>query len=410
MKKLSIVLLCVALLVMFLGLDCARYPNGPDKSQNQTSIQGNGNGRGGGGGHDNDPSGDDEGDDDSDRPPWAGGNPDLNPHVGDGNPNPGVTKGGMYGDLYILYRDDNGEPILNDEGLVQVIAFQSSGYNEEGEPILIYDSEGFPIQYAEEGEEGFVLEYNEEGDLVVPDGVAPAGVEFGRINLVRSPPHVLASALAEAGKALTASNVLCITQDFCGRLTAIYEEVGDDGEHLMKTIDSPRENMAMYKDIMTNAGTVAGWLAPFFASGSLDGDLMDVAASCFAAGGDKTGIVLIDEIVYVNTFLGVNITSGPGMVENYFDFSGYDYSRAVYDDRQIRMKVVNGEYDENREPISINQAASSGYFGYTGKWNQDPDWSGIFGFRTAADDAVQVLEFVHGDSNIEYIWNGCPEI
>ncbi len=408
MKKLSVFLLCAALLVLFLGLDCAKYPNGPDSSKNQSTLQGNGHGGPGGNGHDNDPAGEDEGDDDSDRPPWAG-DPSQNPHIGK-NPNSGVTKGGMYGDLYILYRDDNGEPYLDEEGRVLVIAFLSSGYNEDGEPILVYDSEGFPVQYADEGDEGFTLEYNEEDDLIVPDGVAPAGVDFGRINLVRSPPHVLASALAEAGKALTASNVMCITQDFCGRLTAIYEEVDENGDNLFKTIDSPRENMAIYKDIMTGAGTVAGWLAPYFASGSLDGNLMDVAASSFAAGGDKTGTVIIDEIVYVNTFLGVNITSGPGIVDDYYDFSSYDYSRAVYDDRYIRMTLVNGEYDENRPPISINQAANNGYFGYTGKWNSDPDWSGIRGFRTASDDAVQVLEFIHGDSNIEYIMDECPEI
>jgi len=402
MKKLSIFLLCVAVLVMFLGLNCAKYPSGPDKSQNQSALQGNGHGGPGGNGHDHDPSGDDEGDEDSDRPPWAG-DPSQNPNIGR-NPNSGVTKGGMYGDLYILYRDDNGEPYLDEEGRVLVIAFVSSGYNEDGEPILVYDSEGFPIQYAEEGEEGFTLEYTVEDDLIIPDGVAPAGVDFGRINLVRSPPQILASALAEAGKTLTASNVISITQDFCGRLMAIYEEVDDEGDNLTNTIDSPRENMAIYKDIMLG-GTVAGWLAPHFASGALQGNLMDVAASCFAAGGDKTGTVIIDEIVYVNTFLGVNATTGPGIVESYFDFSGYDYNRAVYDDRYIIMKLVDGSYDENREPITINEAAGDGHFGYTGKWNQDPNWSGIRGFRTAADDAVQVLEFVHGDSNIEYVWN-----
>lgn len=408
MKKLSILLLCVAVIVMFIGLNCAKYPNGPDKAQDQSLLQGNGKGGPGGNGHDSDPSGDDEGDEDSDRPPWAG-NPDENPHIGK-NPNSGVTKGGMYGDLYILYRDDNGEPILNADGLVQVIAFEALGYDEYGEPILVYDSEGFPIQYADEGEEGFVLEYNEEGDLVVPDGVAPAGVDFGRINLVRSPPHVLASALAEAGKSLTSSNVITITQDFCGRLMAVYEEVDEDGNNLTKTIDSPRENMAIYKDIMTGGGTVSAWLAPYFSSGSLTGNLMDVAASAFAAGGDKTGTVIIDEIVYVNTFLGINLTSGPGIVDDYFDFSGYGYSRAGYDDKYIIMKVVDGVYDEDRTPTSINQAAADGHFGYTGKWNQDPDWNGIRGFRTAADDAVQVLEFVHGDSNIEYVWNYEPEI
>lgn len=405
MKKLSIVLLCAVVLVMFLGLDCAKYPNGPDKAQDQSSIQGNGNGGPGGRGGGHDATGDDEGDEDSDRPPWAG-DPSVNPHIGQ-NPNSGVTKGGMYGDLYILYRDDNGEPLTDAEGRVQVIAFLTV---DEFSSELQYDSEGFPIPADVEGGDNYTLEYNAEGDLIVPAGVAPAGVEFGRINLVRSPPHVLASAMAEAEKTLTASNVITITQDFCGRLMVVYEEVDDNGDNLTKAIDSPRENMAIYKDIMKGEGVLAGILASTTATLDLSGDLLDIAASCFAAGNDKSGTVIIDEIVYVNTFMGINISSDPGVVESYFDFGSYDYSRGVYDERYVRITLLDGVYDPERTPITINQAASDGHFGYTGKWNQDPDWSGITGFRTAVDDAVQVLDFVHGDSNIEYLWNYEPSI
>ena len=410
MKRFSIMLLCTAILVMFLGLDCAKYPNGPDKANDATQLQGNGKGGpGGGGGHDGETdTSSDDGDEDSDRPPWAG-DPSVNPHIGK-NPNSGVTKGGMYGDLYILYRNNNGEPHLDAEGRVLVIAFVSNGYDDEGHPILSYDSEGFPIQYAEEGEEGFTLEYNEEDEIIATDEAAPAEVEFGRLNLIRSPPHVLSSALDEALSAMTASNVLTITRDFGGRLLTVYEEVDENGDNLMKTIDSPRENLAIYKELMLNdfSGEL-GFLLTYFEQG----DLLEIAASAFGAGSVKTGFLTVDEIVYCNTFLGVNSTSGPGIVDSYYDFTGSAYNRSCFDDRYIRMTLVNGEYDENRTPITINEAASAGHFGYTGKWNEDNqggNWYDIAAFRTAADDAVQVIDFVHGDSNIEYLWDYEPEI
>ena len=411
MKKFTILFLCAAVLVMFIGLDCAKYPNGPDKANKLSELQGKGNGgpnNGNGSKDDSETSHDDDDGEESDRPPWAG-DPSQNPHIGK-NPNPGVTKGGMYGDLFILYRDNNGEPYLDEEGRVLVIAFESNGFDEEGHPILSYDSEGFPIEYAEEGEEGYTLEYNEEGEIIATDEAAPAEVEFGRLNLIRSPPHVLAAALDEAVRSLTASNIILITEDFGGRLFAVYEEVDENGDNLTKTIDSPRENLAIYKELMLNGFTgELAFLLNYFEAG----DLLDIAASAFAAGSDKTGFITTDEIVYCNTFLNINPTIGPGIVSSYFDYTGYVYNRSCFDDRFIRMTLVNGEYDQNRQPITISEAAAQGHFGFTGKWYEDGQgggWYDIAAFRTAADDAVQVIDFVHGDSNIEYLWDFEPEI
>lgn len=55
-------------------------------------------------------------DDDSDRPAWAGGNPELNPHAGAGGGKPvgaGSKKGDLYGDLIMLLRNPvSGEAII----------------------------------------------------------------------------------------------------------------------------------------------------------------------------------------------------------------------------------------------------------------------------------------------------------
>lgn len=49
-------------------------------------------------------------DDSSDRPSWAG-NQGRDGKPGRGNNDPGVSKGDLYGDLLIIVRNDNGEPV-----------------------------------------------------------------------------------------------------------------------------------------------------------------------------------------------------------------------------------------------------------------------------------------------------------
>jgi len=229
--------------------------------------------------------------------------------------------------------------------------------------------------------------------LIVTDEYAPCSVDFGRINIVRSPPSVLASALSEAIKTLTASNVIEITVDFCGRLTAVTSELDENGDNIRNTIDSPRESLALYQDLLLSGfGGSLSFLSTYFSSG----EALDIAACCFAAGSDKSGHVTIDEIVYCNTFLRINDVSGE-QVTGYYNFSGYGYDRSVYDHKWITHK-----YEYPSTPKKISDVV-----GFTGRWGSGP-WGSIAAFNTAADDAVQVLEFVHSDTNIEYLWGYDP--
>ncbi len=329
---------------------------------------------------------------DSDRPAWAGGNTEDNPHnkKGDGGTNGGNTVD--YGNLYVLLRDLDGVPeMLN----IPVV-------DEEGVPT---GEEIWVVQPI--AEDGRTLELDAEGEIMPEELGFAQPVDFGRLNIVRSPQSVFDQAMGEVLKVVNAGEKFSV--DFCGRLT-IWNTV-DGVLSITKTIDSPRENLAMYQEIMnyrfTNKlGKLVGW----------EIDPITLAASCFAAGSDKTGTVNIDEVVYINGFidcLGCNpILNEHEYLKNndnkyYFNFGDCDctgkpftYDRNVYKDRNLKITTLNSDGTWYVDYVSVWQAMEDrGLFRYR--------WAGILhqvdGFACAIDDAVQVLEFVHGNSNIEFV-------
>jgi len=296
-----------------------------------------------------------EPDEDSDRPAWAGV---KGGKAGGGvkPPGAGTKKGDLYGDMLVLLRDENGEPILVD-GKVQVIAYTYV----DGVLVPLADASGDPV----------VIPYNEEGDLVttmVVDGVtydvSGAEVDLGRLSVGRSPSKVLDHALDEALAKLTTDGVV-IGLDSAGRLTV-------DGV----TIDSPLENLALY-DVYMSTGSVPGVTLP---------DGFNVA-SLFAAAADKTGTISVDTIVYMNSILGINTNS------DYYDFSTYTYDRSDTWSTATAIVLVrqpDGSYIEQ----SVNL--------YEVLFNST-DWTDTTAgsaddFAQAADDYLQVLEFVHDNA------------
>lgn len=333
------------------------------------------------------------GDDDSDAPEWAGGNTDSNPHINK-NDGSGTTRGGDYGDLYVLLRSDNGVPEMTQIG-----------------------SEWF-VQPVDEN--GLPLELNAEGELVDPE--AATEVEFGRLNIVRSPPSVLDQAFEEAMAVIDAADL--ITLDFCGRLTAW------NGGVITKTIDSPRENMALYRYLMrymfedTEENNYNNRLG-FLGEPPYNFDPLMVAASCLAAGSDKTGFITIDEVVYINGFIDC-IGLNPILNEHEYDFN-YDYKyyfnfgdcdgegmefqynrQNTYQNRYMQFQVWENTYYPVDEFGNCNGPIFpiDYYFElngmYTYRWGDMPA-NRVSGFALAADDAVQVLDFIHGDSNIRFL-------
>lgn len=346
-------------------------------------------------------------DDDSDRPNWANGNTSENPHI-NRNDESGISRGGDYGDLYVLLREENGVP--------EMIEIAGEWYVQ-------------PVDA-----NGNTLELDSEGELLNPE--LASEVEFGRLNIVRSPQDVLDQAFEEAMKTLTAPNAV-ITLDFCGRLTSTYDlMVEGELTRYTKTIDSPRENMALYQYLMK-------WLfeptddgpnrLAFLGQDPYDFKPLQLAASCLAAGSDKTGEITLDEMVYINGFIncwGINPIENTheynflGEQKRYFNFLDYDgvgstyrYNRReVYENRYIQFLVWNNVYypiDENGNSASPAIFSIADYFEtnglFTSRWGTEETVDAAEGFALAADDAVQVLDFVHGDSNVIFLPGYSPD-
>lgn len=328
---------------------------------------------------------------DSDRPEWARGNNGANDNI-KGNDESGTGRGGDYGDLYVLLRDDNGVPEMR--------AFE------------VLDEEGSPtgeIKYVVQpiGVDGAPLELDAEGALTEASLLLAQPVDFGRLNIVRSPQSVLDQAMGEALKVINAGERF--TVDFCGRLT-IWNTV-DGVLTITKTIDLPRESMAIYQEIMNNG--FSGKLIRLADSGL---DPYMLAACSFAAGSDKTGTINIDEIVYINGFINC-VGCDPILNEHEYDFNKdhkyyfnfgdcdcheeFQYSRDIYRSKMLKIITLNPDGTWTEEVVSVMQAMEErGLFMY--RWEGVP-LTRVDGFTAAADDAVQVLEFVHGNTNIEFL-------
>ena len=295
---------------------------------------------------------------DSDRPDWAGpGATGETP--GSRNPTPGIAKGDLYGDLYIVLRDEDGVPILSEAGYVQPI-----------------DADGNLIPLDAEGEVA------EEYAALLQE------VDLGRLNVGRAPERVLDNRLEEAVANLNATDPgTVISVDASGRLTYVI-----DGELL--TIDSPLENLALYLDLMDD-GVIDGLTAaldpalqPMVTDGLTNDDLV-LAASLFAAAADKTGTLTVDEVVYMNSVLGVTGVE-PTVVDGvaYVDYSDFTYDRAdTWSEVTAEVLVYDATTASwTAQTVDLLDAVFDG---------ADAAATNVAGFTLAADDALQVIEFVH---------------
>lgn len=136
---------------------------------------------------------------DSDRPPWAGAGGGK---AGGGQGGSGGGKGELYGDLYVVVRDANGAPIL-------YVWQDSDGNGVPDTPVV--SSQGFPQPIDGQGN---LIPLNAEGEPISEGGLQE--VEFGRLNVARSPSRVLASRYAEAVSYINRADK--IELDSAGRL------------------------------------------------------------------------------------------------------------------------------------------------------------------------------------------------
>lgn len=395
-----------------MGLIDSAHAQGQGEGQGQGGGQGaggSGGGQGGGGGGSG--QSDDHGelqdllrgsgrggasttvDEDSDRPVWAQGNREENPHSrGGGQPaGSGTSRGDLYGDLYVILRDENGVPIL--------LTLPSG--DQVVQPV---DADGNPIPLNDEGEP-----IDEAAAALVQE------VEFGRLSAGRSPAQVLDHALAEALTSLASIYVLdennqiviadgaSITQDTAGRLVITVDGVS-------KTIDSPLENLALYADLLAT-GSIETVVTFSYVNDSGETVYVtqqvaivpevdfNLAAALLAAAADKTGSISLDLVAYQNSVLDVN-TVVDGTTVAWYDYSSFTYDRAdTYADQEVTylQQVTQPDGSIIYVPVteSVLDAVFGGADGVFDASTENVISSNIDGFATAADDALQVIEFVH---------------
>ena len=297
---------------------------------------------------------------DSDRPAWAG-TPGKEGKPGRGNVASGTKKGDIFGDMYVLLRDENGVPILKQlpDGTWVV------------QPV---DAEGNP------------LPLDAEGNLINPE--LAIAVELGRLNVGRSPLTVLSSQYEELLKSINLAD--SVSLDPTGRLVLTTDGVA-------AAVDSPLANLALYVELL-NTGTITGVTDPtkfvsnisYLVDGTLTSADMLSAASFLAAASDKTTSLTIDKVVDMNTILGISGTLTDATGATYVDYSTYSYDRAsVYSTTTVDVLIK--QEDGSYVPTTVNvYDAVFNSTEYTG--------TNVAAFTQAADDALQVIEYIHSNA------------
>ncbi|MGJ5621588.1 hypothetical protein [Sulfitobacter sp. MF3-043] len=290
---------------------------------------------------------------DSDRPEWAG-QPGGKDGAGGGQPpTSGSKKGDLFGDLWIIARDDNGVPILTPEGYVQPLDVDGN--------LIALDEEGHPV-----------------------DETLTQEVELGRLNVGRAPVSVLDRRAEEVITLLNEATDLKL--DASGRLVLTLDGID-------KTIDSPLENLAIYVALMTD-GTIPGvddlpgTAYDFMVDGTYTSEDLAASVAFLAAATDKTGVFTSDEIAYINAFLGINTTTNGDVTYSVVDYSAFSYDREdTFGDRTV--VVLLEQTDGSFVPTEINVYET--IFGSV----PASDAGSLDAFTLAADDSRTVLNFVH---------------
>ncbi|MHC0054786.1 hypothetical protein [Actibacterium sp. D379-3] len=265
----------------------------------------------------------------------------------------GGGKGDVYGDLYVVLRDENGVPILTPEGFVQPLDAYGN--------LIPLDEEGHPI------DESLVVE-----------------VELGRLNVGRAPRSVLINRGEEVISLLESATAL--STDAAGRLVLTVDGVE-------QTIDSPLENLAIYVALM-QVGTIPGISDlpgtefDFMVDGVYTVEDLIASASFLAAATDKTGEFSTDEIAYINAFLGVNTVTVGTVTYSEVDFADFSYDRSdVYEGVTAEVLVQQPDGTWISTEVDVYDAVFGGV--------DAADAGSLEAYTLAADDARQVVDFLH---------------
>ena len=398
---------------------------------------------------------DDGGDDDSDRPGWVNdwkgsggepgskkGGPPTTHRPGEKPRVPGIKMGDVYGDLWVILRQDDGTPIyvkwdwvddgdeIVEAGEVSFVGFCTTDCDPadgwviqplatDGTVDYTYVSGAVPgavgladlVPLDEEGAPLVVYAQDNESVVLKDYSTYTQEIDIGRSNVARSPSKVITHALEEAWTKLDDGIYLqTITADAAGRL------VLPDGS----TIDSPLENLALYQALLAaipetfdpTTTTLVSVRYQDLRFQVPSNQLLDLAASLLAAAADKTGTLSVDYVMSVSTFLGV--ADNLSAVVDSYTYAGasstynievpllVETSPGVYQPAMVNL--VTGAYALISDP-SVTGTTETVVFSTlpssvdeSGDNLPDPTMDttdGVTAFTQTADDALQVLEFVH---------------
>lgn len=380
----------------------------------------------------------------------------------------GSVKGDLLGDLWVVVRDvssdGDGEPIRftwtwTDACIDAAGDFDStrSGCypisttpNVVGgcvQPITLDELNPPVIDPDTNAEKLFTYDQyvDSEGDTIIvnlipldPECKIPAGyettwgaqtteVDSGRLALARTTDYVIEAAYNEAIAVINSSvsvdmdnNGLvepAVTLDAAGRLLLIL--LDDQGLPYFKTVDSPRENLALYQRLLLEMKNGKGCLPGI----TVDlGDLFHLActsttddpnqdllraASFLAGAADKSGAIGIDEVIYLNSILGINTiteTTDSLLVTGYFDFKFFTYDRSNTYSAVTASLLQPGATLESGYPTTFEVKSNVPIYE---KVFFDIDWvkpeNPIINFVRASDDAVSVIYYIHNYELPKYL-------
>ena len=188
-----------------------------------------------------------------------------------------------FGDLIILYRDLSGVPYLTADSCQQPLPSDTC---DTTACVLV---PGVPA-----GADVIPVDPATCAVTTAACATCTEEVDFGRVNEARSPDAVFDAQLADVIVNLATAD--CRTLDPAGRLVAT--RVGDDLSVLVSTIDSPLQNLAIYRQLILT-GTLGAPLPE--GAGTLD-----TAARGLGAASDKAGEVNVDLVAYLNFIMGLS--------------------------------------------------------------------------------------------------------
>lgn len=360
-----------------------------------------------------------EDDSDSDRPDWAGGNPDLNPHrpsgvgrpedpgqqptdPGGGKPGdsgkPALVKGDEYGDLFVYVRDPvTGAPILTIEDDQDGDGNCDVGETCYYQVYVCEDPECTEIRIEklnlvwDDGSEKWAAE--------LPEGLTSLEVDFGRASSVRAPDRVTDHALEEVVKKLDAA----ASYDAEGNIIALNVTMDEAGRLVIAdaTVDSPLENSAIYIALLESDENA---LDPFVDKllDTLNVSKLDLAASALAGSADKTGDITEDFVVYQNaivdtvnsqTIIVADDSQTPGdqtITFDYYDYSGVAYDRTNYDHE------VSYYYTPDEGATVLQSTVNlMDFLNLTNEVADIGTLDGLSLFSLQSDDSLQIIELIH---------------